>query len=94
MQQPELVIFVGLQGAGKSTFYRTFFASTHDLVSKDRLRNNRKPARRQVHLIEEALAAGRSVVIDNTNPTAEDRPVMTVIYVADGARLTEPSPQQ
>jgi ectoine hydroxylase-related dioxygenase (phytanoyl-CoA dioxygenase family) len=28
------------------------------------------------------------------NPTAEDRPVMTVIYVADGARLTEPTPQQ
>jgi hypothetical protein len=28
------------------------------------------------------------------NPTTEDRPVITVIYVADGARLTEPTPQQ
>ncbi len=28
------------------------------------------------------------------NPRAEDRPVMTVIYVADGARLTDPTPQQ
>lgn len=28
------------------------------------------------------------------NPTAVDRPVMTVIYVADGARLTEPTRQQ
>ena len=28
------------------------------------------------------------------NPTETDRPVMTVIYVADGARVTAPTPQQ
>jgi ectoine hydroxylase-related dioxygenase (phytanoyl-CoA dioxygenase family) len=28
------------------------------------------------------------------NPTDVDRPVITVIYVADGARLTEPTEQQ
>ena len=28
------------------------------------------------------------------NPTETDRPVMTVIYVADGARVTPPTPQQ
>jgi predicted kinase len=69
----ELVILVGLQGAGKSTFYRTQLAGTHALVSKDLLPNNRNPARRQRQLIEEALGAGRSVVVDNTNPTAEVR---------------------
>ncbi len=69
----ELIIFVGLQGAGKSTFFRTHFASTHDLVSKDLIRNNGRPARRQYLLIEEALQAGHSVVVDNTNPTAADR---------------------
>ncbi len=69
----ELIIFVGLQGAGKSTFFRTHFASTHDLVSKDLIRNNGRPARRQYLLIEEALQAGHSVVVDNTNPTASDR---------------------
>src|SRR5262245_59429337 len=31
----DLVVFVGLQGAGKSTFYRAQFAGTHELVSKD-----------------------------------------------------------
>ncbi len=71
--KPELVIFVGLQGSGKSTFYRAHFAGTHDLVSKDRFPNNRQPARRQRQLITEALAAGRSVVLDNTNPTAAER---------------------
>ncbi len=69
----ELIIFVGLQGAGKSTFFRTHFASTHDLVSKDLIRNSGRPARRQYLLIEEALQAGHSVVVDNTNPTAADR---------------------
>ena len=70
----ELVIFVGLQGAGKSSFYRARFAASHVLVSKDRLRNNRRPSRRQGQLIEEALQTGRSVVVDNTNPTVQDRP--------------------
>jgi len=47
----ELVILVGLQASGKSTFYRRHLSGTHVLVSKDLLRNNRRPARRQVQLI-------------------------------------------
>jgi predicted kinase len=31
----ELLIFVGIQAAGKSTCYRTHFAATHVHVSKD-----------------------------------------------------------
>jgi predicted kinase len=69
----ELIIFTGLQASGKSSFYRARFAQTHIHVSKDLFRNNSKPSRRQRQLIEEALVAGRSVVVDNTNPTAEDR---------------------
>jgi predicted kinase len=69
----ELVIIVGLQGAGKSTFYRTFFVHSHVLVSKDLFRNNRRRARRQAYLVDEALRAGCSVVVDNTNPTVDDR---------------------
>lgn len=69
----QLVIFIGLQASGKSTFFRTHLAATHDYVSKDLLRNNKKPSRRQAQLIEAALQAGHSVVIDNTNPTVEDR---------------------
>jgi predicted kinase len=69
----ELVIFIGLQGSGKSTFFRTHFAATHEYMSKDLLRNNKHKSRRQAQLIEQALAAGHSVVVDNTNPTVEDR---------------------
>ena len=69
----ELVIFVGLQASGKSTFFRERFAATHEHVSKDLFRNNRDRNRRQAQLIEAALAKGVSVVVDNTNPTVEDR---------------------
>lgn len=37
------------------------------------MRNNKNPSRRQAQLIELALQAGCSVVVDNTNPTLEDR---------------------
>src|SRR5689334_16340152 len=69
----EMIIFIGLQGSGKTTFYQTRLAATHKLISKDSLRNNKKPARRQTQLVEEALQANRSIVIDNTNPTLADR---------------------
>ena len=32
------------------------------------MRNNRRPQRRQDQLLEQSLSAGRSVVVDNTNP--------------------------
>jgi len=69
----ELIIFMGLQASGKSTFYRSHFAATHAYVSKDLLHNNKKPGRRQMQLVEEALKAGQSVVVDNTNPTPQER---------------------
>jgi predicted kinase len=69
----ELVIFIGLQASGKSTFFRQYLAATHELVSKDLMRNNRNRARRQAQLVEAALQAGRSIVVDNTNPTIEER---------------------
>lgn len=69
----ELVILIGLPGAGKSSFYRDRFAATHVHVSKDLMRNRRNRQTRQLALIDEALAAGRSVVVDNVNATAADR---------------------
>jgi predicted kinase len=69
----EVVVFIGLQGAGKSTFHAQRFAASHVLVSKDNFPNNSRPERRQQQLIAEALAAARSVVVDNTNPSRADR---------------------
>jgi predicted kinase len=83
----EMVILIGLQGSGKSTFYRQRFSETHALVSKDLLRNNRNPARRQRQLIEEALRAGRSLVVDNTNPTREARSELVRLGRQHGAAV-------
>lgn len=70
---PELVILIGLPGSGKTTFYRARFAATHVHVSKDLMRNRRERQQRQLALIDEALAGGRSVVVDNVNATIADR---------------------
>ena len=83
----ELVVFVGLQASGKSTFYRQRFAVTHEHVSKDLFRNNKKPNRRQRELVEAALLAGRSVVVDNTNPTPEVRSPLVELGREHGAKL-------
>ncbi len=83
----ELIIFVGLQASGKSAFYRARFEATHEHVSKDLLRNNKNPNRRQRQLIEDALRAGRSVVVDNTNPTPEERRPLVELGREHGARV-------
>jgi predicted kinase len=83
----ELVLFIGLQGAGKSSFFRERFAETHVHVSKDLWPKARHRERRQRRLIAEALAAGRSVVVDNTNPSAEVRAPLIEIGKQHGARV-------
>jgi predicted kinase len=83
----ELVVFVGLQASGKSTFFRERFAETHQHVSKDLFPNNRDKNRRQEHLLRAALSAGRSVVVDNTNPTLEDRRPLVRLGHEYGAKV-------
>jgi len=83
----EVVVLIGLQGAGKSTFRAQRFESTHVLVSKDRLRNNRRPERRQQQLIREALATARSVVVDNTNPSRAERATIIALARSFNARV-------
>ena len=81
----DLVVFVGLQASGKSTFYRERFAGTHEHVSKDLFRHNKNRNRRQTRLVDEALRSGRSVVVDNTNPTPEDRAPLIELAREHGA---------
>ena len=84
----EMVILIGLQASGKSTFFQTYFTETHQHVSKDLLRPTSNPARRQHQLIAEALQAGRSVVVDNTNATRQDRQELLHLARGYGARVT------
>jgi predicted kinase len=83
----ELVVFVGLQASGKSTFFHERFAQTHQHISKDLFPHNRNKNRRQEHLLHAALSVGRSVVVDNTNPTPEDRRPLVRIGQGYGAKV-------
>jgi len=83
----ELVIFVGMQAAGKSTWYATHLAATHVHVSKDLMKNVRDRDARQRRMIEDALGAGRSVAVDNTNPTPAVRAPLMEIGRRHGARV-------
>jgi AAA domain len=85
---PELVILVGLPGAGKSTFYRQRFAASHAHVSRDVLRRTGQNERRQTELLAAALRARRSVVVDNTNVSVKDRAALVALGRAQGARIT------
>jgi predicted kinase len=76
-----------LPASGKSTFFRERFAGTHDHVSTDLLRNNRRPKRRLEQLMAESLASRRSVVIDNTNPSVAVRAPLIALAKAHGAEV-------
>jgi predicted kinase len=66
---PQAVIFMGIQATGKSTFYGATFSKTHVRINLDMLRTRN----RERLIFEACLAAGQSLVIDNTNPTKLDR---------------------
>jgi predicted kinase len=84
---PELIIFVGLQASGKSTYYHTHFAATHVHVSKDLMKNTRDRDAKQEAMIEKALGEGRSVVVDNTNATPAVRAPLVALGRRHGARV-------
>jgi predicted kinase len=84
---PECVILIGLPAAGKTTFFRRYLASTHVHISKDLWPKATGREARQQRLLDEALAAGRSVVVDNTNPTAAGRARLIAAARARGARV-------
>ncbi|MDZ8050597.1 MAG: AAA family ATPase [Aulosira sp. ZfuVER01] len=65
----EAIIFIGIQGAGKSTFYRDRFFNTHIRINLDML----KTRHREQIIFQACLEAKQPFVIDNTNPTIEER---------------------
>lgn len=65
----EAVIFVGIQGVGKSTFFKKRFFNSHIRINLDMLRTRH----RESLIFEACLEAKQKFVIDNTNLTTEFR---------------------
>jgi predicted kinase len=67
----EAVIFIGLQGAGKSTFYRERFFGTHLRINLDMLKTRYREGR----FLQVCVETRQPFVVDNTNPTRAERHV-------------------
>ncbi|NWZ97553.1 PNKP kinase, partial [Nesospiza acunhae] len=68
--RPEVLLTVGFPGAGKSTFVKRYLVPAgYEYVNRDTLGS----WQRCVSACSAALARGRSVVVDNTNPDPESR---------------------
>jgi len=65
----QAVIFIGVQATGKTTFYKESFINTHVRISLDLL----KTRHREKVFLDACFQAKQSFVIDNTNPTIDDR---------------------
>ena len=65
----EAVVFCGIQGSGKTTFYRDRLQDTHIRLSLDMLRTRH----RESLLVRACVDAKQPFVVDNTNPTRAQR---------------------
>lgn len=65
----ESVLFIGVPGSGKTSFFKKRFFSTHIRISLDLL----KTRHRERRFLETCLATEQRFVIDNTNPTRAER---------------------
>jgi predicted kinase len=79
----ECVIFIGIQGSGKSGFFKARFADTHVRINRDML----KTQNRERRFFELCLETSQPCVIDNTNPRSSDRAAFIGAAKARGFRV-------
>lgn len=80
----EAIIFTGIQASGKSSFYRECFFDTHLRINLDML----KTRHREDLLLRACIEAKQPFVVDNTNPSAEERVRYIEAARAGGFRVT------
>ena len=76
----EMIVFIGLPGAGKTTYYQQTFSKTHAHVNRDLLGSNRIK-----HFLHTCFATEMSFVYDNTNIVSRAR--RRLIQQAQGSFL-------
>lgn len=66
---PSLVLLIGVQASGKSTFCRERFYDSHVRINLDMLRTRY----REAAILDACMRFGQPMVIDNTNVTRAER---------------------
>jgi predicted kinase len=79
----EAVIFMGLQGAGKSTYYRERYFATHLRINLDMFKT--RHGERQ--FLRACIETRQPFVVDNTNPTPAERQVYIEAAKQAGFRI-------
>lgn len=69
LSEKTMVIFMGLQGSGKTFYYHQHFDGDYEHVNLDELHTRNK----ENLLIKKLISEGKNFVVDNTNPQIEDR---------------------
>jgi len=79
----DVILFIGIPGSGKSSFFKEHFASTHVRINGDMLGTKY----REASLLQWCLDHEQSCVVDNTNTTREVRARAVAPALARGARV-------
>jgi predicted kinase len=79
----ETVIFCGIQATGKTTFFKEKFFKTHIRISLDQLNTRNKEQK----FIETCILTQHPFVVDNTNPSREERAIYIAIAKANKFRV-------
>lgn len=80
----EMVLFIGIQAAGKSAFYLEKFYRTHVRINGDML----KTRHREKLLIQACFEGKTPFVVDKMNLTRADRAAYIDLAKAAGFRIT------
>jgi len=65
----EMILFIGIPGSGKSSFYKEQFFNSHMRISLDLLNTKN----REMKLLEFCFNTSMPLVLDNTNVSVADR---------------------
>jgi len=80
----EAIIFCGIQATGKTTFFKEKFFKTHVRISLDLLNTRNK----ELRFIETCILTSQPFVVDNTNPSLEERAKYITIAKANKFKVT------
>jgi predicted kinase len=79
----ETVIFCGIQATGKTTFFKEKFFKTHIRISLDQLNTRNKEQK----FIDTCIETQQPFVVDNTNPTKEERAKYILVAKANNFKV-------